>query len=1124
MKFNIFNLKNLKRCVLSSIMLIGFSQGTTSYAGPSVTPMYLGKSSSYYDSDVPPAIRLNESYDGLAKGTYLYRVKYRNICYYTPVTPQQYRDTVHEPSVNVQYRNWGPWMMAQNKISLNLNTTTKYRSRKKYQYPVTIKAGTRVEGPKLTEPDTPVDIGVFSSPVTVEVRASTELSKQEYIYFSLKGTPLNGANKENIGRVKRERVSTSETPLTIFRTSSSTANNFSYLGNYADTTDSSHINLVKGTWLNSSNAPDGLGGQYGEWGCLGYNSKGEPLTNPYFPSWSLHFLGSSETKYYDWRLNPFAEKSTFDSSAYNNDKRELLGKMYDREILSYGSKESTINYYINRFSYLTHPTKDIAILRGKRTATSATRKLSIENVPGDLYVANIDVYDGSTKVAYYSYDINTGRAVRSNGQNITQGRTYTVKVYIGNSENRKILATKNEATVGITKNSQFLNLSTLSSKNLTNVKTQEQSNSIGSFRGSKSSAFSFSVTAPYSDVFDIYGMIGDSHDGTDNMDTGNDAGFVRMYTTEAFVDKEVVSGSANLKAMRIELLDASTNAVVYSSSGNIVNTAIIPGKSYKIRYVMKNTGDRPTITIHTPGYEGSNGVWYPGETITSYPDVEVPISYTNTLKVNNSSGGISDVSVSGSNKKVTVNGSTKIKLQKNTEYTYTTEALYFANPYLYSTFTINATGLANSNRSDDTARTTIQDLYDAVIRDVKIYPAYEYVSNGDRNVSFNVTYKAKIDAATHIKNAGNVSSKVNTSINVGNRTLTFEDILIAKDGYQEFSHTIDNVLLRRDTTGVKATVNINFDKKIYETNYNNNKGESSYSVVKAVSNPFNGSNSDTVKRVDTSNGSSLNGGGVSNNNCLIPRRNNSWTVSHRKYNWGYTSKSYNLDGTSYTSKIYSISNESTVNKSYNESFQIKQILFKSKETQGLGKNGDGWVDLLLSKEAPLAIIKSGYGFELKIVSEYRTNATKTQPTPSGNTIYTGIIGRNDISYSNDIFVELPGTEGANGTRKILSTTGYSGTTNGLIVTEKDLSTTTEVVKEFTYTIKPSNTLGIKETGKIFIPVELKNGKYKISVYTPPIAGASSNGKNNYTSLCDRRDVYIEVKGTYTDDLDSNIIQ
>ena len=227
-----------------------------------------------------------------------------------------------------------------------------------------------------------------------------------------------------------------------------------------------------------------------------------------------------------------------------------------------------------------------------------------------------------------------------------------------------------------------------------NVRNSETTGIAGSLKGSKSSSISFSVTAPLdADVFDIYGLVGDNHDGTDNMDTSNDAGFVRMYTSGSTSSTTITRGSANLKAMRIELLDPSTDAVVYSSASSN-NRAIIPGKSYKIRYVMKNIGDRPTVVTTTAGYEDSDGTWHPGRETISYPTFEIPISYTNTLKVNNSSGGISDVSVSGSNKRVTVNGSTNISLQAGDIYTYTTEALYFANPYLYSTFTINATGLA----------------------------------------------------------------------------------------------------------------------------------------------------------------------------------------------------------------------------------------------------------------------------------------------------------------------------------------------------------------------------------------------------------------------------------------------
>lgn len=1115
----LFNWKNIKKSILPSLMIFAFSPGIISEA-VSVSSVYLGKDSAYVDSDIPPAIKLNEATDGLAAGTYLYRVTWQNISYYTPVAPARYRDTIYEPAVNKQYREWGPWDMGKNKTQID-----EIKSNKKYYNQVTIPKGTTVYGQSPTNINGSEVLGTFSRDTKVYVRAHTTFhATGSFVYFSLSGTEFAGRNSQNIGRVKASTIQTTETPTTIFRSGSYLKERFSYLGNYKDTTDSSHINLENGRWKNPSYAPEGLANQYGEWSYIGYNSKGEPLSNPYFPSTELHYLGSSEVKYYDWRDNPFTEKSTFDGSAYTNARRELIGRLLDNGILSYsGNKETAITNYVKKFTFLTHPIKDTAILKGKRIAKEQTRHFSIENPPGDLYLSSLEVYDGSTKVASYYYNLSNKTATRTNGQNIVPGKTYTVKVKIGNAANREILATKNEAVVGITKESRFLTLSTLSSKQLSNVMTKGESKSIGSKRGDTSNYITFNVTAPSdAQVFDIYAMVGESHDGTDNMDNTNDAGFVRMYTTSP-TTVEVASNSANLQATSIELLDASNNTVVYSSTGNTINTAIIPGKSYKIRYNITNVGGRPTVTTTTPGSEAADGTWTPGKETVSYPTVKIPISYTNTLKVTNNSGSLADVSSSGTNKKVLVNGSEDISLTAGGKYSYTTEAIYFDNPYLNSTFTINVPkGIGNSDTSDDTARTTIADLYDAVISDVKVYPAYEYVSNGNRHTAYNVTYLAKINAANHIKNIGNISNLVNTRITIGNRVADFEDVLVAKDGYQKFSHVIDGVLLRSDTTGVKATVNLNFDYKVYETNYNNNSGESTSSIVKVVANPFNGSNSDKATRVDTSDGSSASGGGVLNNNCLIPRRSNSWTVSHRKHSWTSSIKNYSIGGSSYSDKVYTSSSDSTVNKYYTESLTIKNILFKSKETEGKGNNG--WVDLLVSSQADLAKIKAGYGFELKIVTEYRTNATKTQPTPSSNTSYTGLIGENGVSCSNDIFVELPGTGGVNGTRKILSTTGYSGTTNGLLVTEKDLSTSTELVKEWTYTIKPSNTLGISDVGKIFIPTGLKDGKYKISIYTPPIAGAISDGKNKYTSLCDRRDVYIEVDGVYTDDLDSNIIQ
>ena len=1119
MKF--FNWKNFKKSLLSSFVIFAFSPSVMSEA-VSVTNIYLGKNSAYVDSDVPPAIKLNAAYDGLAAGTYLYRVYWQDIAYYTPVTPKRYQDTSYEPQENKQYRNWGPWNMGKNKTQMD-----EIKSNKKYYNKVKIPSGTMVQGPSSTNVNSSINIGRLSSSIEVYVRAYTKFnSSGPFVYFSLVGTQFEGANSQNIGRVLASSIQTNETPTTVFRSGSYLKERFSYLGKYADTTDSSHRYLEKGKWKNSSSAPDGLANQYGEWCYIGYNSKGEPLSNPYFPSTELHFLGSSEIKYYDWRTNPFSTKSTFDGDAYLSARKELIERLLDNGTLTYtGNKQTAITNWTKKFTFLTHPTKDTAILMGMRTANEHTRDFAVVNPPGDLYLSSLEVYDGSTKVASYTYNISTGARTRSNGRDIIPGKTYTVKVKIGNGSNRAILASKNEALVGITKESKFLDLETLSSRQLSNIQSRGDTKSIGSNKGNTSDYITFNVTAPTNtQVFDIYGMVGESHDGTDNMENTNDSGFVRMYTTLApSVEVQITTGSANLKATSIELLDASNNSVVYSSAGGVTKTAIIPGKSYKIRYNIKNTGGRPTVTTTRPGSEAADGTWTPATQSVSYPTVKIPISYTNTLKVNNSSGSLADVSSNGTNKKITVNGSEDISLTAGGTYTYTTEAIYFANPYLDSTFTINvAQGIGNSDTTDDTTSASVADLYDAVISDVQIHPAYEYVSNGNRHTAYNVVYSAKIDAASHIKNVGNISNLVKTRVTIGNRTVDFEDVLVAKDGYQKFSHVIEDVLLRNDTVGVRATVNLNFDRKTYETNYDNNSGESSSSVVKAIANPFNGSNDDKVSHVDTSNGSSISGGGVLNNNCLIPRRSNSWNVVHRKHTWTSSTNNYSIGNSSYSANVYTTLSDSTENKSYTESFNIKSIQFKSKETEGKGDNG--WVDLLVSNQSDLAKIKAGYGFELKVVTEYRTNATKTQPNPSNNTSYTGIIGDNGISYSNEIFVELPGTEGVHGTRKILSTTGYSGTTNGLLISERDLSTSSEVVKEFTYTIKPSNTLGISEVGKIFVPTGLKDGKYKISIYTPPISGAISNGKNKYTSLCDRRDVYINVSGSYTDDLNSNIIQ
>ena len=97
----------------------------------------------------------------------------------------------------------------------------------------------------------------------------------------------------------------------------------------------------------------------------------------------------------------------------------------------------------------------------------------------------------------------------------------------------------------------------------------------------------------------------------------------------------------------------------------------------------------------------------------------------------------------------------------------------------------------------------------------------------------------------------------------------------------------------------------------------------------------------------------------------------------------------------------------------------------------------------------------------------------------------------------------------------------------MVITKNNKLENSMHVTEWEYTIKASNTIAGIETNKIYIPNNLNDGKYKLSIYTSPVTGVSSlslNNKSKYSSLCDRKDVYITVNGSYTDDLNSHNTQ
>lgn len=1178
MKIDVLKNKYLRSgmFILFGSLLSSLYTHNVSYASKAVPYYYEGTASEYsafIDPEVPPAIKLTQTVDGMPAGTVLYRTQYLDFTYYSPVTPEKLRGTNKEVNP-VKYRQWGPWDMPSNQVayeeSVSGSVVPGFIPSSYIYTSVTIPKGTSVEGVKVNSSGTDYRtiLGTLSSAYTGKVKSVTNYKgvNDPHIYFDLSGTNLAGKGDVNVGRVPVTKATVSGKTNLYYSDSRAIYTRFPKYGVYSDSatkktntlTDASHQNIEKGKWVNPSYAPYGLAGLNGEWFRLGYNADGDPLINPYHPNTSLYFRGNADLKDYDFRYTPwngsdsngetelkkaeaykqFPARTKYDTqSKYYNARYALVKKLFDDGVLT--RKKSTLDADIKdmltRISFRNHPENEATLLQVQRKSSTTMRTFTVFNELSEVYLHSMSVTDSSGKeVASYSYDINTKKITRKDGTGIKAGEKYTVKVYLGNAKNRSVIATKNQAQIGLKSNYKAFNSLPITST--TNTQSKEVSNTMGSTKGSKSSAMTFTITAPQNaDFFDIYGYVGDKHLGTDNFDESNDVGRVRLVINSN-MDKEQYDYSyADLVAKKIELLDNSGN-IVYSytrgASSPSINNAIVPGTTYDIRYTIVNEGNDAKYRVKSAGYWDGNN-WIPGKWGNwQYYDCQASLNYN--YKRIGSAPSTSDKDVVPPTQEVNfsntvtlyLDGKSSFKVYKDTIITRTLNNIVFENPYLYTNFSLSTSSHANSNTSNDSLSTTVQPKYDAIISNVRIYPKNEYIDDNTKNVSYLVTYDAKLDTPDFMKNS-NTGMLIETSINIGGKTVIFTDLLSVGDN-KNISHSVDNVSIS-NTGSLTATVILNYHKHTYETNYNNNKGTATDTSIRKITNPFDGRNSDTAVGSDNSDGSSPIGGGSLNNNCLVPRKRNDWSVTHRKLTWSAVEKSYTTAGGEKQSfkKYNTVSDTNLSPINYYETYNIESILFKSKDTVDKGLGNNGWVDLTKASEKDLAIIKAGYGFDLKIVTKYKTNVKKVMPynTTSSNglsgTYYSNASRDAKISLPTNIYVELPGS-GSN--RKILSTTKYGKVQQGLVVEETDMSTSSETIKKFTYTIKATNAFGIKESNKIFIPQNLKDGNYKISVYTPPITGMPSVNKGAYSALCDRKDVTIKVSGSYLDDLNSHKTQ
>jgi len=189
--------------------------------------------------------------------------------------------------------------------------------------------------------------------------------------------------------------------------------------------------------------------------------------------------------------------------------------------------------------------------------------------------------------------------------------------------------------------------------------------------------------------------------------------------------------------------------------------------------------------------------------------------------------------------------------------------------------------------------------------------------------------------------------------------------------------------------------------------------------------------------------------------------------------------------------------------SFYERFSIENIYFRSKTTKD--KYG-GWVDLLNTKGE----IKAGYGFEFKVVTHYETNTLRDTPKPFGDgCIYGRLVspGYTPVDSDHRVKVTLPFTDDSGKPiALILDGAGSGGWDN---ITR-------------TFQLNPRSVIE-KTENKLYINEKTKNGQYNVRVETEPFFG-SYDKPTSPPDLCIVKNVTIEVKGSYLDDLNTHIIQ
>lgn len=514
-----------------------------------------------------------------------------------------------------------------------------------------------------------------------------------------------------------------------------------------------------------------------------------------------------------------------------------------------------------------------------------------------------------------------------------------------------------------------------------------------------------------------------------------------------------------LTAGKVELIEYETGQVVANP---------IPNHRYKMRYYYTVSG---------------SGDW--GRAYTE-------LNYANTRKL----PGLITESIS-----TDTYNSKWVRLTGGEEYYIESDVYnYYELPYAKTDANLKATIHWTCNKGHDHSYTISplatwtkewKETYDYSIKNLQVVARTERDSEAITNdgkqhygVSFTVTNTMPTRAAND-----NYAQNVNIRVAIGGKVVTLKEHLTNGENKDI---TVDVALDKGIAAGqvLNATVQVNLDQLGYETDtsLSNNSATTIVTGANIQTNTLNGG------KVNPSNNTTNTGAYV--DHLINPNKvktvsestdneDNSWNQRYDIDSWSVRNYTYPSSFGTRTGYIYTPTSSSNPTVAQSESYEVTDVLMKSKLTTDKGYGTNGWVSMLT--DSGHAQIKAGYGYQLKMIVEYKTNALTSEPNAVMNSNGSGTTVRPQNVIPNvtrDAYFQT--SDG-----KIISATGINST-NQMFVPKLISATSDKIVIE--YSLKNVTSMGIQTPGRIYIDENTVNGMYNVKAWTPTINGVPTKNK------------------------------